>query len=429
MKVRFYNLGCKVNFAETSAMREEFSAVGYSEAAAEEQADVVVINTCTVTSRADADCRKVIRRARRENPDAYLAVMGCYAQLRADEIQEIDGVDGIFGAQDKFSILTSIRDFRRRPAPDLFVGADIARDFHGAASAESDSRARAVLKIQDGCDYKCSYCAIPAARGGSRSMPFEEILPAARKLREAGYREIILTGINLGEYDDGGKKFGDALAALAGADFDMRYRISSIEPNLITGNILRLAAESPRVCRHFHIPLQSGSNKILRLMRRRYNAEFFAEKIVKIKDACPDCAIGVDVITGFPGEGEPEFRETYELLAGLPVSYLHVFSYSERSGTPAASMPERVPPAERKRRTLELRALSKSKLEEFYRSQVGKRLWAVPERYEESSGLWTGHTDNYVDVRFPESADFREGLVELLLERVARGKGYGRTVN
>ncbi len=408
MKVALYTLGCKLNYAETSTIGEQFRRAGNTIVPFGEPADTIIINTCSVTDSADAECRKIIRRALRVSPNAFIAVAGCYAQLKPEEIASIDGVDAVFGSAEKFSILKYVEKFEKFDTPKIFVKDIAAAGFEMARSADGDNRTRAFLKLQDGCDYSCSYCTIPMARGGGRSMDFADIEKQVRSLEAAGYQETVLTGINLGEYSAAtGEKFYDAIKKIEELRPSFRLRISSIEPNLLKPEILALVAASDVFVPHFHIPLQSGSPEILRLMRRRYNTNGYADLIYRIKDTIPDCCIGVDVIAGFPGETDRHFQETFDFLHKLPVSYFHVFSYSERSDTPAAIYEGKVPAQIKRDRVNRLRALSIKKRHEFYMSQIGSVRTVVPETYDITSGRWTGWTENYVRVEF--TADFMHG--------------------
>jgi len=403
-RIAFYTLGCKLNYAESSALQELFSQAGYTVVPFGTPADVVIINTCTVTETADAECRKIIRRALRSSPGAFVAVTGCYAQRAPEEIAAIPGVSAIFGNQEKARIVELVEQLRRQPAtaPHVLVSPFHAPCFNPARSADQDSRTRAFLKIQDGCSYRCSFCTIPAVRGPSRSLPFEELPRHLRALEAAGYREVVLTGINLGDYrSPTGERLVDVLALIERLQPRFRVRLSSIEPNLLSEELIRLVARSSVICPHFHVPLQSGSPAILRRMRRRYTVELYRQRILLLKEYIPDCAIGTDVLTGFPGETEEHFAETYQLLESLPISYIHAFTYSEREGTPAASMPEVVPPPVRKARTNRLRALSERKRTEFYRSQLSTVRTVIPEQYDAERSRWTGWTENYVRVSIP----------------------------
>ncbi len=406
MDVAFYTLGCKLNYAESSKLQEQFTSAGHEVVAFGGAADAIIINTCTVTDNADRECRQVIRRALRAAPDAFVGVTGCYAQLQPERIASIEGVDAVFGAREKFGILDLVQQFHKSDTPRIYVD-ELTEElsFTTAQSADADSRTRAFLKIQDGCNYKCSFCTIPLARGHSRSMAFDEILPALGRLESAGYHEVVLTGINLGDYRAAtGEAFVDVLRAIADSAPRARLRISSIEPNLLSPAILDLVADSSAFVPHFHIPLQSGSSTLLRRMRRRYTADYYRDLILSIKDKMPDCAIGADVIVGFPGESDGLFEENYEFLQALPLSYLHVFTYSERENTPAAAYEGQVPRQRRKLRTARLRALSSAKKQSFYRSQCGTRRTVIPESRDSASGDRLGWTDNYVRCRFTAPA-------------------------
>ncbi|TAL67940.1 MAG: tRNA (N(6)-L-threonylcarbamoyladenosine(37)-C(2))-methylthiotransferase MtaB [Bacteroidetes bacterium] len=401
MKVSFYNIGCKVNFAEMSELQEQFEKLGHTITPFGEITDAVLINTCTVTREADADCRKIIRRAQKISPDAFIGVMGCYAQLRSDEISSIDGVDAIFGNEEKYYIPELIGNFKKRNQLGIYVGKLEHIEFHGASSSDNHNHTRMVLKIQDGCDYVCTYCTIPAARGGSRSMKFDDLRNKLLALNQTDFYEVVLSGVNLGEYKaPTGENFTDVIKLIDSLDLKLRFRISSIEPNLVKPELLDVVSRSKKMCPHFHIPLQSGSPEILRLMKRRYKLEIFTNLVQNIKSNIPDCCIGVDIITGFPGETDSHFQETYNLLNELPVSYLHVFTYSKRDGTAASEYPNEVPYPVKIERTHKLRALSDIKKNEFYTSQISKIKTVIPERYDESTGLWQGMTENYVKAFF-----------------------------
>ncbi len=404
MKVAFHTLGCKLNYAETSQLQAQFEAAGYTVVPFGAASDVLVVNTCTVTENADRECRQVIRRALRTSPEAYVAVTGCYAQLQPERIAAIEGVSAVFGARDKFSITEKLAasGAARPDAPQLYVGElDGDLPFNPALSADSDGRTRAFLKLQDGCNYKCSFCTIPLARGRSRAMNFDEIPQRIAELERAGYREVVLTGVNLGDYvGEQRQRFVDVVRSIEELRPQLRVRISSIEPNLLTLDILDIIRDSNVFVPHFHIPLQSGSPEILRLMRRRYTANNYRALIEAIHERMPDCAVGVDVIVGFPGETDAHFRETMDFLHSLPVTYLHVFTYSERPNTPAAELAGRVPVERRRARTRELRNLSHKKKLDFYRSQLGGRRPVLPEGGADENGMLRGWTDNYVRVQF-----------------------------
>ncbi|GBD06574.1 Threonylcarbamoyladenosine tRNA methylthiotransferase MtaB [bacterium HR21] len=401
-RVAFYTLGCKLNYAETSYLRQQFEKAGYTVVPFGERADVVLINTCTVTESADAECRKIIRRALRSAPGAFIGVTGCYAQLNAEEIARIGGVSAIFGNQEKGFLVELVERLRQMGGgPHVMVSPFHSPCFTPARSADDDSRTRAFLKIQDGCSYRCSFCTIPKARGPSRSMPFEQLEEHIRALEEAGYREVVLTGVNLGEYRaPTGERLIDVLRFLERRRPSFRVRLSSLEPNLVTPELIELVAHSELICPHFHIPLQSGSPEILRRMRRRYTVDRYRRVVDLILERIPHCAIGVDVLTGFPGETEEHFAATYRFLEELPIAYIHAFTYSEREGTPAATMSGRVPIPVRRARTHRLRQLSDRKRREFYRRNLGTLRTVIPEVYDAATGTWEGWTENYIRVRF-----------------------------
>lgn len=407
MKISYYNIGCKVNYAEVSSIVQEFVEKGAKLVPFGEECDLILINTCTVTHLADSDSRKIIRRAKRNVPNAKIAVMGCYAQMQANQISEIDGVDYIFGNKEKFEILQILKsDLEKNISENsnstkTFVSDLKTSPFFTALSLDNESHTRIVFKIQDGCDYYCSYCTVAAARGPSRSMDFKQIKNTIFSIQEKGYKEIVLSGINLGDYNTGeGKRFSDVLNMINEIDVNLRFRISSIEPNLLNEEIIKLVSLSDKICTHFHIPLQSGCDEILKKMRRRYNKSLFINRIELIKKYIPDCCIGIDIITGFPSETDANFNETYSLLESLPISYLHTFTYSERSGTDAININPKVPHQEKKRRTLLLRELSDRKKKEFYQTQLGNIKKVIPEDYDEKTNLYKGWSENYVRAAF-----------------------------
>ncbi len=407
MKISYYNIGCKVNYAEVSSIVQEFVEKGAKLVPFGEECDLILINTCTVTHLADSDSRKIIRRAKRYVPNAKIAVMGCYAQMQANQISEIDGVDYIFGNKEKFEILQILKsDLEKNISENsnstkTFVSDLKTSPFFTALSLDNESHTRIVFKIQDGCDYYCSYCTVAAARGPSRSMDFKQIKNTIFSIQEKGYKEIVLSGINLGDYNTGdGKRFSDVLNMINEIDVNLRFRISSIEPNLLNEEIIKLVSLSDKICTHFHIPLQSGCDEILKKMRRRYNKSLFINRIELIKKYIPDCCIGIDIITGFPSETDANFNETYSLLESLPISYLHTFTYSERSGTDAINLNPKVPHQEKKRRTLLLRELSDRKKKEFYQTQLGNIKKVIPEDYDEKTNLYKGWSENYVRAAF-----------------------------
>ncbi len=398
--VAFHTLGCKLNFSETSTIGEQFLTHGYNVVEFNETADIYVINTCTVTENADRECRQIVRRALRNNPEAFIAVTGCYAQLKADDIASIEGVDAVLGSNEKFKIFEYFEEFKKQTLSCVYVTPTEKLDsFFSASSTDADSRTRAFFKIQDGCDYKCSFCTIPLARGKSRSAAPDEIVAQFKELVARGYKEIILTGVNVGDYGKNmGKNLADLIKELLKTEGDYRIRISSIEPNLLTDEIIELTASNEKLCNHFHIPLQSGSPKILQLMQRRYTADDYADVIHKAANRINDLGIGVDVIVGFPGETESDFLDTYNFLKELPISYLHVFTYSERQNTKAIDMSDSVDIVERKKRNNMLRILSEKKKNEFYRKMIGKELSVLFE-HEEKNGLMKGFASNYVRVK------------------------------
>ena len=424
MKISYYNIGCKVNFAEISEIQKRLEEKGHSTVSFGEQTDAVIINTCTVTNHADSDARKIIRRALRLSPEAFVGVLGCYAQLKPDEIAQIEGVDAVFGIKDKFAVVDYIDSISRKHKPEIFVSDLKDLPFHTATSEDNENRTRIFMKLQDGCDYPCTYCTIPAARGGSRSMDFYELKQRFIEFQDSDKYEIILSGVNLGEYEaPTGENFTEVIRFLNEAGLKQRIRISSIEPNLIKPELLQIIKHSKTICPHLHIPLQSGSPEILALMKRRYNADFFRDQILKIKEQIPHICIGVDVISGFPGETDKHFAETIDLLRSLPISYIHAFTYSERSGTPAASMSGKVASDTRKARTIELRKLSEEKKREFFKSQLGSVLSVIPEDYNSENGHWAGWTENYVRVEFPSESDieikpYKIKLLQMLAETV-----------
>ncbi|MCS7018524.1 MAG: tRNA (N(6)-L-threonylcarbamoyladenosine(37)-C(2))-methylthiotransferase MtaB [Cytophagales bacterium] len=401
-KVAFYTLGCKLNYSETSTIARLFEQRGYQKVDFTDSPDIFIINTCSVTENADKKCRKIVKEARKISPDGYVAVIGCYAQLKPREIAEIPGVDAVLGAAEKFQLIELLDGFVRPAAPQIFAG-DIARvnqQFHAAYSY--GDRTRTFLKVQDGCNYNCSFCTIPLARGASRSDTPENILAKAREIAASGeVREIVLTGVNTGDYGIiNGKRqyrFIELIRQLEQIDGIERFRISSIEPNLLTDEIISFVAQSQKFVPHFHVPLQSGSNKILGLMRRRYRRELYAERVAKIKELMPNCCIGVDVIVGFPGETDEDFLQTYQFLNELDVSYLHVFTYSERINTPAATMQGRVPEKIRAERSRMLHILSDKKRRYFYEQNIGKQAVVLFENDVEN-GMMYGFTENYVRV-------------------------------
>lgn len=406
-KVAFYTLGCKLNFSETSTIARSFEQRGYQRVEFNQTPDIFIVNTCSVTENADKKCRKIVREAQKINPDGYVAIIGCYAQLKPREIADIEGVDAVLGAAEKFRLVELLDGFTKEPTGQARVfnsNIEEALDYH--ASYSLNDRTRTFLKVQDGCDYPCAYCTIPLARGMSRSDTVENVVRAARDIaarsRSTGaVKEIVLTGVNIGDFGlhEGQRTetFFDLVKALDGVEGIERFRISSIEPNLLTDEIIEFVARSKRFVPHFHVPLQSGSNKVLRLMRRRYRRELYADRVAKIKQLMPHACIGVDVIVGHPGETGAEFLETYHFLNDQPVSYLHVFTYSERPNTSALNIAPVVPQRQRADRSKQLHILSEKKRRAFYESQLGRTSTVLFEEDIED-GMMQGFTENYVRV-------------------------------
>lgn len=414
--VALHTIGCKLNYAETSAIERLMEDDGFVRKEFDEEADVYVINTCSVTDNADKECRQLVRRVQRKAPEAMVVIIGCYAQLKPKEIAQIPGVDLVLGATEKFNITSHLKELVHGDSAKICsCEIEVLEGFHSSFSL--NSRTRTFLKVQDGCDYNCSFCTIPMARGKSRSNSIENVLSEIRTIKEAGVKEIVLTGINLGDFGkDGngiktGKNFYSLLQAIEENDGVERYRISSIEPNLLTDEIISLVAGSKKIMPHFHIPLQSGSNKILGLMRRRYRRELYAEKIAVIKKQIPDCCIGVDVITGFPGETEVEFEETVAFLNSLEIAYLHVFTYSERDNTHALGIQPAVPVNVRHERTKSLRSLSYKKMQQFSSLYSGQRRKVLFEGKSKNS-MMEGFTDNYIKVITPFRPEWTNEIID-----------------
>ncbi len=420
MKVSIHNIGCRLNFAEVSYIQKQFENSGFTVVDFNEKADVVILNTCTVTNQADADSRKYIRRAIRNNPNAFVAVMGCYSQLNPNEVKKIQGVDLILGTNNKFEIINLIDNIKKKQVPEVFISDLNEAPFHFASSVDNESKTRVVFKIQDGCDYLCTYCTIPKARGKSRSMDFAELKSRLLEMNNSGYSEIVLSGINLGEYHSPtGEKFVDVLKFIANNKLNYRVRISSIEPNLVTDEIIKIVKNSENICNHFHLPLQSGSDDILKVMKRRYLTKKYLEKVEKIKSQIPDCCIGADVIEGFPLETNSHFEETYNFISNLPISYLHVFTYSQREGTPAAEIKNQIPVNIRKERTNRLRYLSKIKRTEFIDSQIGKVKKIIPETIQPKNGniILKGLSDNYINTEIYTNKEYKGIIQAKIIDR------------
>jgi threonylcarbamoyladenosine tRNA methylthiotransferase MtaB len=419
-KVAFYTLGCKLNFSETSTISRSFQAEGYEKVGFTEKPDIFIINTCSVTDNADKKCRKIVREAREISPDAYVAIIGCYAQLKPNEISEIEGVDAVLGANEKFKLLELLGDFSRKQEAEVYA-CEINEVKGFNASYSINDRTRTFLKIQDGCDYSCTFCTIPLARGNSRSDTIENIVNQARSLGQSGVQEIVLTGINTGDFGirDGNRQnnFFDLIQALDNVEEVNRFRISSIEPNLLTHQIIDFVASSKRFMPHFHIPLQSGSDTILKKMKRRYLTDLYVDRVEQIRRKLPHASIGVDVIVGFPGETEDEFLKTYHFLNELDVSYLHVFTYSERPNTPAILMTGVVPMAVRNTRSKMLRSLSEKKKRHFYEQNIGQNSLVLFENDIENDRMH-GFTENYVRVSAKYQPDDINKIVEVTLNGI-----------
>ena len=423
--VAFHTLGCKLNFAETSTIARQLIGAGYEKVDFDSPAQVYVINTCSVTDNADKECKFHVKRAVKANPEGLVVVLGCYAQLKPEEISAIEGVDLVLGAKEKFNLLNFLDDLRKAEASAQVHSCEIEDADFFIGSYSIGDRTRAFLKVQDGCDYKCTYCTIPMARGISRSDTIENIVKNAKEIAGQNIKEIVLTGVNIGDYgkgEFGNKKhehtFLDLVKELNKVEGIERIRISSIEPNLLKDETIELVAESQNFVPHFHIPLQSGSDEILKKMKRRYLTALYTNRVKKIREMLPDACIGVDVIVGFPGETEEKFLETYHFLSELPISYLHVFTYSERDNTEAVEMEGVVPISERKKRNKMLRILSEKKKMAFYQSQIGKTLPVLWE-HEEKNGMMFGFTDNYVRVQKPYDPVSINRVETVKLEKIA----------
>ena len=422
-KVAFYTLGCKLNFSETSTIARSFEEECYQRVDFDEPADIYVINTCSVTENADKQFKQIVRKALKTNPKAFLAAVGCYAQLKPEELASVDGVDLVLGAKEKFNITQYIDDLTKNNEGVVHSCEISETDFYVGSYSIGD-RTRAFLKVQDGCDYKCTYCTIPMARGISRSDTIENILSNAKKISDKGIKEIVLTGVNIGDYgkgEFGNKKhehtFLELVQALDKVEGIERLRISSIEPNLIKDETIDFIAQSKSFVPHFHIPLQSGSNEILKKMKRRYLRELYVSRVAKIREVMPDACIGVDVIVGFPGETDEHFLETYYFLNDLDISYLHVFTYSERDNTEAVLMDGVVPDAVRAKRSKMLRGLSAKKRNAFYTSQLGKEKTVLFES-DNKQGYIHGFTENYVKVKAPWDPSLVNTLHKVKLTKI-----------
>ncbi len=443
-RLALHTLGCKLNFTETSSIGRMLTDEGYEIVAFDDSADLYIINTCSVTDNADKKCRSFIRKAKKQNLAAFIIVVGCYAQLKPKEISEIPGVDLVLGAAEKFNIVEHLKELEATAVKDenagiteslgKYVSSDVCEADIFVQAYSINERTRSFLKVQDGCDYNCSFCTIPLARGKSRSASIATVLANANEIAEQGIREIVLTGVNIGDFGkgtSGGKKkeeqFIDLIKELDKLEGIDRFRISSIEPNLLSNEIIEFVAGSKRFMPHFHIPLQSGSDKLLAMMRRRYRKDLYIERVQKIKSLMPDSCIGVDVIVGFPGETEEDFLETYNFLKDLDVSYLHVFTYSERKNTLAIELDNPVPQKERARRSKMLRDLSAKKRRYFNEQFVGEIRPVLFEQKIEN-GFITGFSDNYIKVQVPVSDSVNELLFNKITEVKLGAVGSDNTV-
>ena len=432
-RVAFHTLGCKLNFSETTTIARSFDASYFNKVSFESSAEIYVINTCSVTDNADRRLKGLVKKVLKQNPKGFVAAIGCYAQLQPDKIAEIDGVDLVLGASEKFKLIEYIHDLTKKDRGEIHSCEIGDVNFYESSYSLGD-RTRAFLKVQDGCDYKCSYCTIPKARGISRSDTLENVIKNAQKIASSGLKEIVLTGVNIGDYgkgEFGNKKhehtFLDLIKALDSIKLNGRIRISSIEPNLLTDNIINFVAKSKSFVPHFHIPLQSGNDKILKSMKRRYMSKLYADKITQIKNLIPHACIGSDVIVGYPGETHDDFLETYQFIKNQEISYLHVFTYSERPNTEASIMNGAVDKQTRHKRSKMLRALSIKKRRAFYESQLGKRFKVLFEG-ENKGGYIEGFTENYIKVRTPWNPSLVNNFYEVELKKIDE-VGYCRFTN
>lgn len=417
--VAFYTLGCKLNFSETSTISRCFEDGGFAKVEFEKGADVYIVNTCSVTENADKKCRQIVKRARKFNPDAFVVMIGCYAQLKPEEISEIDGVGLVLGANEKFNILEHLdRQDSAHEARIIANNIKETRDF--IPSFSLGDRTRSFLKIQDGCDYFCSFCTIPLARGKSRNASIDETVAEANKVAQTDIREVVLTGVNIGDFGQGGEEtFFQLIQELDKVEGIDRYRISSIEPNLLSNEIIEFVSKSEKFVPHFHIPLQSGSDEMLKSMRRKYLTDLYTDRVSTIKSLMPDACIGVDVIVGYPGETEQEFLKTVDYLKNLDISYLHVFTYSERTNTTAKKLKGAVPMAVRRERSKQLQILSDKKRRAFYEGQLGNTKEVLWEN-EDHDGMMFGFTENYVKVKSSFDSDAVNTLSPVQLDTIDR---------
>ncbi|MDA9597001.1 tRNA (N(6)-L-threonylcarbamoyladenosine(37)-C(2))-methylthiotransferase MtaB [Flavobacteriaceae bacterium] len=429
-RVAFYTLGCKLNFSETATISRDFLSDRYEQVAFGSPADLYVINTCSVTENADKKFKGLVKKALKQNPDAFVAAIGCYAQLQPQALAAIDGVDLVLGATEKFKLVDYLGDLTKKPMGDIH-SCEITSANHYESSFSLDDRTRAFLKVQDGCDYKCTYCTIPRARGISRSDSLENVIRQALEISQKGIKEIVLTGVNIGDYgkgEYGNKKhentFLDLIGALDEIEDLKRIRISSIEPNLLTDKIIDFVSQSRTFVPHFHVPLQSGNDEVLKKMKRRYLSELYQDRVAQIKSLMPDACIGGDVIVGFPDETDARFLETYNFLVDLDISYLHVFSYSERPNTAAVDFPGKISHSVRNKRSKMLRGLSVKKRRAFYESQLGSTVKVLFEN-ENKKGYINGFSENYVKVRTPWNPDLTNRIEQVSLQSIDK-EGFVR---
>ncbi len=432
-RVAFCTLGCKLNFSETATISRDFHSELYEHVTFDVPAEIYVINTCSVTENSDKKFKGLVKKALKQNPDAFVAAIGCYAQLKPEAIAEINGVDLVLGASEKFKLIDYLGDLTKKPLGTVH-SCEIEDVNHYESSYSLNDRTRAFLKVQDGCDYKCTYCTIPKARGISRSDSLENIIKHALEITKRGIKEIVLTGVNIGDYgkgEFGNKKhqntFLDLITELDNIEALKRIRISSIEPNLLTDKIIDFVARSRVFVPHFHLPLQSGNDEVLRKMKRRYLRDLYRDRFTQIKSLMPQACVGVDVIVGFPGETDSAFIDTYTFLADLDISYLHVFSYSERPNTEAINLPDSVPQATRNKRSKMLRGLSAKKRRSFYESQLGNTVDVLFEN-ENKMGYITGFSENYVKVRTPWNPELANKIKKVRLQSIDQ-EGFVRFSN
>ena len=429
-RIAFYTLGCKLNFSETATISRDFDSDQYDHVSFDTPAEVYVINTCSVTENADKKFKVLVKKALKQNPEAFIAAIGCYAQLQPKALADVEGVDLVLGATEKFKLIDYLGDLTKKPLIDIY-SCEIEDANHYESSYSIDDRTRAFLKVQDGCDYKCTYCTIPRARGISRSDSLQNIIKQGLEITQRGIKEIVLTGVNIGDYgkgEFGNKKhkhtFLDLITALDDIEDLKRIRISSIEPNLLTNKVIDFVAHSRAFVPHFHVPLQSGNDEVLKKMKRRYLRDLYKDRVAQIKSLMPNACIGGDVIVGFPGETEEVFFDTYSFLAELDISYLHVFSYSERPNTEAINISGIVPNQIRNKRSKMLRGLSTKKRRTFYESQLGEKVNVLFEN-ENKKGYITGFSENYVKVRSPWTPQIVNRIEQVILQSIDQ-EGFAR---